>query len=136
MVAEKRGTGTTDDRSGIVYAREHSFSGRCIHEHCRTKKLIHFLRRSCRRQKVHVCLIAAKMLLRSVQGLPQRDDTAAASIDPALPPPRGGSASRVSPQSCQSHESLCDLRYSPAVLGVTCHNSWLYEALLTFICQY
>jgi len=25
---------------------------------------------------------------------------------PALPPPRGGSASRVSPQSCQSHESL------------------------------
>ena len=24
----------------------------------------------------------------------------------ALPPPRGGSASRVSPQSCQSHESL------------------------------
>jgi len=24
---------------------------------------------------------------------------------PALPPPRGGSASRVSPQSCQSHES-------------------------------
>ena len=26
---------------------------------------------------------------------------------PALPPARGGSASRVSPQSCQSHESLC-----------------------------
>ena len=25
---------------------------------------------------------------------------------PALTPPRGGSASRVSPQSCQSHESL------------------------------
>ena len=25
----------------------------------------------------------------------------------ALPPPHGGSASRVSPQSCQSHESLC-----------------------------
>jgi len=24
----------------------------------------------------------------------------------SLPPPRGGSASRVSPQSCQSHESL------------------------------
>ena len=27
----------------------------------------------------------------------------------ALPPPRGGSASRVSPQSCQSHMSLCGL---------------------------
>ena len=31
---------------------------------------------------------------------------------PALPPLRGGSASRVSPQSCQSHESLWGLRYS------------------------
>jgi len=38
---------------------------------------------------------------------------------PALPPPRGGSASRVSSQSCQSHESLWGLWYSLAVLGVT-----------------
>ena len=30
----------------------------------------------------------------------------------ALPPPRGGSASRVSPQSCQSHESLWGSWYS------------------------
>jgi len=27
---------------------------------------------------------------------------------PALPPPRGGSASRVSPQCCQSHDGMCD----------------------------
>jgi len=29
-VAAKRGAGTTDDRSGIVYALEDSFRGRCI----------------------------------------------------------------------------------------------------------
>ena len=45
---------------------------------------------------------------------------------PALPPPRSGSASRVSPQSCQLHEFLWGLRYSLAVLGVTITRSILF----------
>jgi len=30
MMASKRGTGTTDDRSGIVYALEHRFRARFV----------------------------------------------------------------------------------------------------------
>jgi len=46
---------------------------------------------------------------------------------PALPPQRGGSASRVSILSCQSHESLWNLWYSLAVLEVTITCSICYD---------
>ena len=44
--------------------------------------------------QIDVCVLCVFVLLLSFFG------------HSALPPPRGGSASRVSPQSCQSHESL------------------------------
>ena len=44
--------------------------------------------------------------------------------------PRGGSASRVSPQSCQSHESLWGLCYSLAALGVTITCSICYDGVV------